>query len=109
MKVARQRKRVLVDLDELVARGGLAGGLQSSMVIEEIGSRGFILVDRLHDDVGFPGMVPSPDFSLSSCYRKFCSVCTSLHPHVLVLASMGLLPWSMQSPFSLFSLHKINS
>ena len=46
----------------LVARGGLAGGLQSSMVIEEIGSSGFILVDRLHDDAGFAGMVLSPDF-----------------------------------------------
>ena len=72
MKVARQRKRVSVDLDELVARGRLAGGLQSSMVIEEVGSSDFILVDRLHDVVGFAGMVLSLDF-FSSCYRKFCS------------------------------------
>jgi hypothetical protein len=72
MKVARQRKRVPADLDELVAKGRLVGGLQSSMVIEKVGSSGFTLVDRLHDVVGFAGMVLSLDF-FSSCYRRFCS------------------------------------
>jgi hypothetical protein len=82
MKVVCQRKRVPVDLDELVARGRLAGGLQSSMAIEEVRSGSFILVN----------FVPS--------------LCPSLRPHVLMLASMALLTRSMQSPFSLFSLHK---
>ena len=51
MKVAHQTRRVPVYLDELAARGRLAGGLQSSMAIEEVGSSFFILVDRLHDVV----------------------------------------------------------
>jgi len=105
MKVAHQRKRVLVYLDELAARGRLAGGLQSSMVIEEVESSGFILVGRLHDVVGFAGMVL---FSLSAIVNFVPSLCHSLRPHVLMLASMALT-WSMQSPLSLFSLHKINS
>lgn len=45
MKVVHQRKRAPVYLDELAARGRLAGGLQSSMVIEEVGLSGVILVD----------------------------------------------------------------
>jgi len=108
MKVAHQKRRVPVYLDELEARGRLAGGLQSSMVIEEVGSSGFILVNRLHDlcwhdsESGF-------FFSLSAIANFVSSLCPSLRPHVLILASMALLTWSMQSPFSLFSLHKINS
>jgi hypothetical protein len=110
MKVAHQRRRVPVYLDELAARGRLAGGLQSSMVIEEVESTGFILVDRLHDVVGFAGIILNPDFfSLSAIANFVPSLCPSLRPHVLILASMGLLTWPMQSPFSLFSLHKINS
>jgi len=84
MKVAHQRKRVLVYLDELAARGRLAGGLQSSMVIEEVESSGFILVGRLHDVVGFAGMVL---FSLSAIVNFVPSLCHSLRPHVLMLAS----------------------
>jgi len=57
MKAAHQRKKVPVYLDELVARGRLAGGLQSFMVIEKVGINGLIFVDRLHDTVGFAGMV----------------------------------------------------
>jgi hypothetical protein len=109
MKVARQRKRVPVDIDELVARGKLAGGLQSSMVIEKVGSSGFTLVDRLHDVVGFDGGFKSGFFSLPAIVKFVPSLCPSLRPHVLMLASMALLTWSMPSPFSLFSLHKINS
>lgn len=59
MKVAHQRKRVPVYLDELVARGRLAGGLQSSMVTEEVG-----FIDRQNGAVGFAGMVPALDFFL---------------------------------------------
>jgi hypothetical protein len=71
MKVEHQRKRALVGLDELVARGRLAGGLQSSMVIEEVGSSGFILVDAPPDVVGFAGMIPSPDFFPLPAIVKF--------------------------------------
>lgn len=110
MKVAHQRKRVPVYLDELAARGRLAGGLQSFMVIEEVGLSSFILVDRLDDAVGFAGMVLSLDFfSLSAIVNFVLSLCPSLRPHVLMLASVALLTWSMQLPLSLFSLHKINS
>ena len=62
MTVVHQRKRVLVYFDDLAARGKLAGGPQSSMVIEEVGSSGFILVSHLHDAVGFAGIVPNLDF-----------------------------------------------
>jgi hypothetical protein len=108
MKVVHQRKRVPVYLDEVEARGRLAGGLQSSMVIEEGVLSGFVLVDRLHVWALLAGS-GSGFFSLSAVINFVLSLCPSLRPHILMSASVALPSWSMQSSLSLFSLHKINS